>query len=131
MTTAAIPRGFKITDRNGNMIFIDSKEKNITITALETMTLNAKTMKINVDEDMEVKVQQNMKVNVTQKIDMQAMDVSIDASDSFDAKGEASAKVEGAQVEINGTASAKVSGAMLDLEGSATATLKAAIVQIN
>ena len=123
-------QGITITDRNGNVIVIDSKGNNITITALETMTLNAK----------------NMNINVDQKIQVKATDMAIDASNSFDAKGETSAKIEGDQVEIDGTSSVKVSGAsvdiegstsaklaggMLDLEGQSMANLKGALVKIN
>ncbi|HTE02120.1 MAG TPA: phage baseplate assembly protein V, partial [Mucilaginibacter sp.] len=124
-------QGIIITDRNGNVINIDTQGNNITITAVETLTLNAKNMKINVQEDMETTVKQNMKINVQQKIDIKAADMAIDASNTLEAKGESSVKVEGAQVEITGSASTKVSGAQLDLEGSGMANLKAPLVKIN
>jgi hypothetical protein len=44
----------KIFDSNGNVILLDTKGKNITITTPETMTLNAKNMNINVDETMKI-----------------------------------------------------------------------------
>lgn len=133
-------QGITITDRKGNVINIDTQNNNITITALENMTLNAKNMKINVQENMDIKVQKDMTVSVEEnsvtmkagkKIEMKATDVAIEGSDSFEAKGQSSAKIEGAQVEITGSASAKVSGAQLDLEGSGQASLKAPLVQIN
>jgi uncharacterized protein involved in type VI secretion and phage assembly len=49
-------QGIKITDIHSNIIHIDTKGNNITITALENMTLNCKNMQINVQENMDVKV---------------------------------------------------------------------------
>ncbi|MBC9795273.1 type VI secretion system Vgr family protein [Sinomicrobium weinanense] len=48
-----------ITDKNKNTIFIDTVGNNIDITANETMTLNAKNMKINVEEDLAIQVGNN------------------------------------------------------------------------
>lgn len=48
-----------ITDKNGNIIHLDTAKSTITITAPENMTLNAKNMQINVTEDMEVNVGKN------------------------------------------------------------------------
>lgn len=56
--------GIKITDIKGNIMHIDSKGDNITITALENMTLNCKNMQINVGENMNVQVGQDQSTNV-------------------------------------------------------------------
>ncbi|QXP58608.1 type VI secretion system Vgr family protein [Olleya sp. HaHaR_3_96] len=48
-----------ITDMNGNIITIDTANNNITVTALENMTLNAKNMQINVEENLDVSVGKN------------------------------------------------------------------------
>jgi type VI secretion system secreted protein VgrG len=53
-------QGIKITDIHSNIIHIDTKGNNITITALENMTLNCKNMQINVAENMATSVGQNM-----------------------------------------------------------------------
>lgn len=45
-----------IHDKSGNKFFMDTKQKSITITAPETMTLNCKNMNINVSANMSVKV---------------------------------------------------------------------------
>lgn len=57
-------QGIKITDINSNIIHIDTKGNNITITALENMTLNCKNMQINVQENMGVQVGKDQSVNV-------------------------------------------------------------------
>jgi len=48
-----------ITDMNGNIITIDTANNNITVSALENMTLNAKNMQINVEENLDVSVGKN------------------------------------------------------------------------
>jgi len=53
-------QGIKITDIHSNIIHIDTKGNNITITALENMTLNCKNMQINVQENMDVSVGKNI-----------------------------------------------------------------------
>jgi len=133
-------QGITITDRKGNVINIDTQNNNVTITALENMTLNAKNMHINVQESMDINVQKDLTVSVQEnsiamsagkKVSVNAVDISMDGSNSIAANGKASVKVQSAQTEITGTASAKVSGGTLDLEGSGLANLKAPLVKIN
>lgn len=45
-----------IKDKNGNSILMDTRNKNITITAPEDMTLNARNMKLNIRENLDIKV---------------------------------------------------------------------------
>ena len=54
-----------ITDNYVNEILLDTKGSNITITAPETMTLNAKNLNINVSQNMTTNVGNNMITNVT------------------------------------------------------------------
>jgi len=57
-------QGIKITDIHNNIIHIDTKGNNITITALENMTLNCKNMQINVQENMDVSVGQDQSTSI-------------------------------------------------------------------
>ncbi|MFW0714704.1 type VI secretion system Vgr family protein [Pedobacter sp. N23S346] len=57
-------QGIKITDIHQNIIHIDTKGNNITITALENMTLNCKNMQINVGENMDVQVGKDQSTSV-------------------------------------------------------------------
>lgn len=61
-------QGIKITDIHSNIIHIDTKGNNITITALENMTLNCKNMQINVEENMDVKVGKNISESAGENI---------------------------------------------------------------
>ncbi|MEO3405637.1 phage baseplate assembly protein V [Mucilaginibacter sp. CAU 1740] len=57
-------QGITITDRNTNIIHIDTASNNITITALENMTLNCKNMQINVQENMDIQVGKDQSTSV-------------------------------------------------------------------
>lgn len=61
-------QGIKITDMHANIIHIDTKGNNITITALENMSLNCKNMQINVQENMNMQVGENQSINVGKDI---------------------------------------------------------------
>ncbi|KQM68545.1 type IV secretion protein Rhs [Pedobacter sp. Leaf216] len=70
-------QGIKITDIHQNIIHIDTKGNNITITALENMTLNCKNMQINVGENMDVQVGKDQSTSVG---DNQSISVNKDIS---------------------------------------------------
>lgn len=61
-------QGIKITDMHANIIHIDTNGNNITITALENMSLNCKNMQINVQENMTMQVGENQSINVGKDI---------------------------------------------------------------
>ncbi len=56
---SAASQGIRVTDIKGNFVHIDTKGNNVTITALENMSLNCKNMQINVGENMDVQVGEN------------------------------------------------------------------------
>lgn len=89
-------------------------------------TINVKSEKITVEATDTITLKAN------KKIEMKAADIAIEGSKGFEAKGGATAKVEGAQLEVSGSAKATVKGgAQLELQGGAMASLKGGIVQIN
>ncbi|MBQ4804451.1 hypothetical protein J8L88_16440 [Aquimarina sp. MMG015] len=55
-----------ITDKNKNIIHIDTANNDITISAGENMTLNAKNMQINVDENLDISVGKNKNETITE-----------------------------------------------------------------
>jgi len=75
-----------ITDKNGNIIHIDTAGNNITISALENMTLNAKNMNINVQENLFVGVGHNMETNVGKNNRLSVIEDQIIASKNEDKK---------------------------------------------
>ncbi|MGB0788768.1 MAG: type VI secretion system Vgr family protein, partial [Marinirhabdus sp.] len=59
-----------ITDRNKNLITIDTAKNSMTITALEDMTFNARNMQINVEENMKMNIGQNKAEYIGQNHDI-------------------------------------------------------------
>jgi uncharacterized protein involved in type VI secretion and phage assembly len=56
--------GITLKDKNGNVIHLDTKGKNIEITAPETITLSAKNVNINADENMNLTSGKNTNQNI-------------------------------------------------------------------
>jgi len=56
--------GITMNDRNGNQMKIDTDGNNVTITALQTLTLNAANLNINVGENMTVKIGGSQETNI-------------------------------------------------------------------
>lgn len=52
--------GITLKDKKGNFIHIDSKGNNIEMTAIETITFNAKNMVMNVDENIKINAGQDL-----------------------------------------------------------------------
>lgn len=63
-----------IKDRNGNIIHLDSKEKNIEITAPETITLTATDIKINASNNIEMQAEASIKADAMADIHIGAQD---------------------------------------------------------
>ncbi len=77
-----------ITDKNNNSIELDTANNNLTITALEEMTLNAKNLKINVQENFDVSVGENKNESIGNKQTLTAKQstVLIDEKAQFQSK---------------------------------------------
>ncbi|WP_027393185.1 type VI secretion system Vgr family protein [Aquimarina latercula] len=77
-----------ITDKNSNVINIDTANNNITVTALEEMTLNAKNLKINVQENFDVSVGENKNESIGNKQTLTAKQstILIDEKAQFQSK---------------------------------------------
>ncbi|WP_062059428.1 type VI secretion system Vgr family protein [Aquimarina longa] len=61
-----------ISDKNGNTFMIDTADNNINVTALETMTFNAKNIEINASEEVKVNAGTNMITRVTDDLSISA-----------------------------------------------------------
>lgn len=61
-----------ISDKNSNLISIDTANNNIEISALENMTLNAKNIEINAQEEIKVNAGTNMITRVTEDLSINA-----------------------------------------------------------
>ncbi|WP_103867038.1 type VI secretion system Vgr family protein [Aquimarina sp. I32.4] len=65
-----------ITDKNNNIIRIDTANNNIEISALENMTLNAKNIEINAAEEIKMNAGTNMITRVTEDISVVAKNIT-------------------------------------------------------
>jgi len=61
-----------ITDKNSNVIRIDTANNNIELSALENMTFNAKNIEINAEEEININVGTNMSTRVAENVTLNA-----------------------------------------------------------
>ncbi len=66
-----------ITDKNKNLITIDTASNSMTITALENMTLNSKNLDINVQESMNISVGENKSESIGKRQTLSAKSSTI------------------------------------------------------
>lgn len=125
--------GITIKDKNGNIIRLDTAGKNIEITTVETMTLNAKNLCINVGEninveagtDVNMKAGGKMEVSVEQEIATttgSSMNMSISEGLQIKAKDIATEsnnlKMDASQeAKITGRTNATLKGKIANLSG--------------
>ena len=91
-----------ITDKNSNIITIDTANNNIEISALENMTFNAKNMQINVQENLDISVGENKNESIGKRQTLTAKNSTI----LIDEKAEMQSKVlekNAEKVTINST----------------------------
>lgn len=60
--------GITLKDKNGNIIHLDTKGKNIEITAPETITMKSKNMVIDIEENIKTTVGKNIETNVGEDV---------------------------------------------------------------
>ncbi len=65
-----------ITDKNANLITIDTANNNMTITALENMTLNCKNFQLNVKENANFKIGKNTEIFTGKQMNVSANGLS-------------------------------------------------------
>ena len=108
-----------IYDNSGNTIFLDTQGANIIITAPETMTLNARNMKINVQQDMAVVVGNNKTEFIGKRYTHRSENMDRSVSDSKtevvgnslkQTSGEADIQTSNGDLKIRGTALAVFQG---------------------
>ncbi|MGL5920157.1 MAG: type VI secretion system Vgr family protein [Bacteroidales bacterium] len=96
--------GITIQDREGNIMRFDTKGKNIEITAPETMTLYAKNILINADENVEIGAKRDVTIAAESNIDVVAKDDLTQLAD-----GDLSVSAKG-NIDINATSDVTIAG---------------------
>ena len=72
-----------ITDKNSNIIRIDTANNSIEISALENMTLNAKNFQLNVEEDANINVGKNTTIETGENLDMTSTNMTNTVDDKL------------------------------------------------
>ncbi|WP_271785210.1 phage baseplate assembly protein V [Aquimarina algiphila] len=100
-----------ITDKNGNMLRFDTVSNNVTVTALENMTFNAKNMVFNVEENMDITVGENHTLNAKNSDEYIDENKIIDVTESFDqTSSEATIVASNGDMSIEGAGIATFQG---------------------
>ena len=121
--------GITIKDKNGNSIFLDTKGKNIEITAPETITMKAKDIKMEASNNIQMQAEADIKadamgiahigaqgnVDIVTESDMQIKSM---ASTSLVAQAEM--KIEGSTTKVSSQSETKIVGVDTSVKGQKT-----------
>lgn len=109
--------GITVRDINGNTVRLNTKDKHIEITAPETITLTAKNVSINAEENVQIAAKKN--VDMTAEADMNS---AAKGNLAQQADGDITISAEG-NVGIEATADVNIAGQNVTADGNVKATL--------
>lgn len=121
--------GITIKDGNGCILHLDTKGKNIEITAPETLSLTAKNVSINAEENVQIAAKQNVDVTAEADINLAAKgnltqqtdgDASVSAKGSLNVEALSDAGITGQNMTVEGKANTTLSGAQTQVSGKKT-----------
>ena len=127
--------GITIKDGNGCILHLDTKGKNIEITAPETLSLTAKNVSINAEENVQIAAKQNVDVTAEADINLAAKgnlmqqtdgDMSASAKGSINAEAKADVNLSGQNTTVDGKTKATINGAETLVSGKMTTVQGAA-----
>ena len=127
--------GITIKDGNGCILHLDTKGKNIEITAPETLSLTAKNVSINAEENVQIAAKQNVDVTAEADINLAAKgnlmqqtdgDMSASAKGSINAEAKADVNLSGKNTTVDGKTKATINGAETLVSGKMTTVQGAA-----
>lgn len=117
--------GITIKDRNGCAIHIDTKGKNMEITAPEELALNAKKISLNADEDVSISANGKLDVNVGKEASMNFdSTVGVSAKDNLTVsskeymnEADKISVVSDGKLALEGAAVTRVAGKGVEIQG--------------
>lgn len=127
--------GITIKDAEGNIIRVNTKDKNIEITALESLILTAKNISMQAEENVQIAAKQNVEVTAETDINSAAKgnlvqqaegDISISADGNVDIAAQADINIAGQNTTVDGKSKATVNGAQTLVSGKMTTVQGAA-----
>ncbi len=107
-----------ISDKNGNVIQLDTAGSNMTITTPQTLTINAKNLIANIEEDAQFKIGKKTTINTGEDLGITAKNVSKDIEEGFNIQ------VGGSLNQVAGDTNIESSDGDLKLSGAGEASLK-------
>ena len=127
--------GITIQDREGCIIHLDTKGKNIEITAPESMTLNAKNITLRAEENIEIGAKNDVTIGAESNIDVLAKgdltqqadgDLSASAKSNVSIEAKSDATFVGQNVAVDAKSKATLNGSQTLVSGKKTTTQGAA-----
>lgn len=127
--------GITVRDINGNTVRLNTKDKNIEITAPETITLTAKNVSINAEENVQIAAKKNVDMTAEADINSAAKgnlaqqadgDVTVAAQGNVEVEATADVNIAGQNTTVDGKVKATVNGAQTLVSGKMTTVQGAA-----
>ncbi|PXV63760.1 uncharacterized protein involved in type VI secretion and phage assembly [Dysgonomonas alginatilytica] len=121
--------GITLKDKKGNYIHIDTKGNNIELTAVETVIINAKDIKMNASNNIEMKAEQAIKADAMAEVHIGAqanVDIATEANiqiksvGSTDITAKSDIKIEGKAAKITSASDMEISGKETVIKGQST-----------
>lgn len=127
--------GITIKDAEGNIIHVNTKEKNIEITSPESLILTAKNISMQAEENVQIAAKQNVEVTAEADINTAAKgnlvlqaegDASLSADGNVNIAAETDATVAAQNTTVDGKSQATLNGAQTLVSGKMTTVQGAA-----
>lgn len=127
--------GITVRDINGNTVRLNTKDKHIEITAPETITLTAKNVSINAEENVQIAAKKNVDMTAEADINSAAKgnlaqqadgDVTVAAQGNVEVEATADVNIAGQNTTVDGKVKATVNGAQTLVSGKMTTVQGAA-----
>ena len=121
--------GITIKDRNGCALHLDTKGKNIEITAPETMSFTAKNVSINAQENVQIAAKQNVDITAESDINLAAKgnlteqadgDISVAVKGNINAEAKTDVNLSGQNARVDAKSKMTINGTETLASGKVT-----------
>lgn len=117
--------GITLKDANKNIIYINSKEQTIEITAPKTISLNAENIRLNAKEDINIVADGKLDMSIGKEGDLKFDKLKVDANNSLDVlskkyqnESDEISVISNGKMTLNGKSATKLKGKKVEIQGS-------------
>ena len=117
--------GITLKDANKNIIYINSKEQTIEITAPKTISLNAENIRLNAKEDINIVADGKLDMSIGKEGDLKFDKLKWDANNSLDVlskkyqnESDEISVISNGKMTLNGKSATKLKGKKVEIQGS-------------